>query len=178
MQEIEIKLNEQFDVDGVFEPILSVLDNTKKHGEHTYLGWYNHYLTEYNKGLAINDEISAYLALASIYSLFYKHRTEQEVNQQLFVIITELKRIFLSIENQENYSNYDADRDQKFYTNKKWNGRHIFRELAILQENNHQYQAAINTCELAVKLGYQKDGTRSGMMGRIFKLNQKIKKEQ
>jgi tetratricopeptide (TPR) repeat protein len=47
-----------------------------------------------------------------------------------------------------------------------------FTRLAIIYEKNGEYGKAIETCEIAVKLGFEED-TKSGYSGRIMKLKKK-----
>lgn len=164
--------------DFLLSSLRSILDDTRPHGDHSYLGWYDKYVVDYNEAVEAEDLIKQYLSLESIYSLFYKHRTNGEVNEQLFILMNELVRIFMLIENKEEYSNFNQTRDHAHYNNAgKWKGRHCFRDAAILYENNQMYTEAIDMCQTALDLHYNVDGTRVGMVGRKRKLERKLEKK-
>ena len=50
-----------------------------------------------------------------------------------------------------------------------------FQRLAIIYENNHQYQDAIQICKLAIKYGLT-DSTKGGYSSRLEKLEKKMNK--
>ena len=49
-----------------------------------------------------------------------------------------------------------------------------FKYLAMLFEKREEYQEAINVCKLAIAKGYSDDDTKSGMQGRIARLEKKM----
>ena len=48
-----------------------------------------------------------------------------------------------------------------------------FKQLAIFYEKQGNYHLAITVCEEAIRLGFEDDGTKGGMTGRIEKLEKK-----
>lgn len=49
-----------------------------------------------------------------------------------------------------------------------------FSRLAIIYERRREYEEAIRVCRLALRMGYDDDGTEGGFPGRIARLTKKI----
>lgn len=49
-----------------------------------------------------------------------------------------------------------------------------FARLAIIYEQRKEYEEAIRVCRLALRMGYDDDGTEGGFPGRIARLTKKI----
>ena len=52
-----------------------------------------------------------------------------------------------------------------------------FQKLAIIYEKSGNYAAAIAICKKAIALGFDLDGTKSGMQGRLKRLEKKLTNE-
>lgn len=52
-----------------------------------------------------------------------------------------------------------------------------FQKLAIIHEKQGNYRAAIAICKKAIALGFDYDGTKNGMKGRIARLEKKLELE-
>lgn len=180
-QYIKDKMNKTIEVNQEYllENLANYLDEKKNHGKQSYLVWYEEYAKEYKIAIENDDTISAYLALANIYGLFYKHRTNKEVNKALFATIDQLRKLFLKIEQKDKYLNFVKERDLEYYDEcGKWNGRHCFKQAAVFYEKNKLYSQACDACQQSLDLGYLQDGTRVGMNGRLYKLKKKMNKQK
>ena len=49
----------------------------------------------------------------------------------------------------------------------------VFKQLAILYEDDHEYDKALSLCNQALLLGLE-DGTKTGYQGRIDRLSKKM----
>ena len=52
-----------------------------------------------------------------------------------------------------------------------------FQKLAIIYEKAGNYSEAISICKLAIELGFDLDGTKGGMKGRLSRLEKKLQSE-
>ncbi len=83
----------------------------------------------------------------------------------------------MQIENKKNYKHYDKSYED-FYTKNKWNAPTItcFKSYIIFKEKNNKIKEAIEMCDLAINLGYDRDGTKGGIKSRKGKLLKKYNK--
>ena len=62
---------------------------------------------------------------------------------------------------------------REYYENTVFNMSEPYKTLAMIYEKRGEYQRAATMCVLAIENGYQNDGTKSGMRGRLARMMKK-----
>lgn len=108
--------------------------------------------------------------------VFYSIDTINGVNtysNEYLVVSEEIIAIFPSIVSYINEISKYASFDDRY---EKIPGSYIFKTLSIYYQKQNRFDDAIRICEKAIECGCIDDGTKSGMYGRLERLQKKLNK--
>lgn len=169
--------------DYLFRNCRSILEKKNDLSGYSSYQWANFYEKQYIKSKKNGSLIQQYNDLGQIYGLFYKYRGDVKVADCLITNNEKSLEIFYLIMDKEN-TNLDLITNDgsvlKSYYKDQYGDDGLalfspFKCTSLLYEKLEMYEDAINICKKAIKLGYEDDGTKNGMSGRIIRLEKKLK---